>query len=226
MNLRPLRLDEVSFTHYMGKSEVAMTAYWRGVVGSANDFLSQEEAFDSEEAFVASELYQGLKTRAFQDLQLALENRFKTVAPLIRGTEEIEQAIENLNELPSLWGAATSILLRLKRCKAGSKIWESYDKKHTDISNRASEMSSQIRIALMEIKRTLDENNGEPTPKPELKSRWKDSTRVWEVVDITVQAEEPYYHLKLISGWYSMSTRVVEDVWFRGKKSEFQPPQS
>lgn len=53
--------------------------------------------------------------------------------------------------------------------------------------------------------------------EPELKSRWEDETRIWEVVDITTLAEEPYYHLKLVKGRHPMPERVVEDVWFRGK---------
>lgn len=222
MNLRQLRLEEASFSHFVGKSEVAVAAYWNGEKGFENRYTSSEEAFASEEAFTSSELYQELKTKAFQDLQRTLEHRFKVVAPLIRGTEGVNQAIENLNELPSLWSSARHLLTCLKRCKNGSKMWEVYDRRHIDISNRASEMSSQIRITLMEIKRTLDKNNSEPTPEPELKSRWKDMDRVWELVDITIMAEEPYYHLKLVSGWYSMPTRVVDSMWFRGKKVETQ----
>jgi hypothetical protein len=60
------------------------------------------------------------------------------------------------------------------------------------------------------------------TQQPELKSLWRDGTRLWEVVDITIMAEEPYFHLKLLKGRHPMPTRVVGDVWFWDKKSEVQ----
>ena len=41
-------------------------------------------------------------------------------------------------------------------------------------------------------------------------------------MNITLMAEEPYYHLKLISGKHPYPERVVEDVWFLGKKLEVQ----
>jgi hypothetical protein len=55
------------------------------------------------------------------------------------------------------------------------------------------------------------------SPEPKLKSQWKDGTRVWALIDITILAEEPYYHLRLVKGRHKHSERVVEDVWFRGK---------
>jgi len=151
MNLRQLRLEEVSFSQFVGKSEVAVAVYWNGETGFANWYTKSEEAFESEEAFTASELYQELKSKAFQDLQRTLEHRLKVVAPLIQGVEEVQ-----------------------------------------------------------------------PIPEPELKSRWKDGPRVWELVDITTMGEELYYHLKLISGRHPHSERVVDDLWFRGKKLEVQ----
>lgn len=87
MNLRQLRLEEASFAQAMSKSEVAVTAYWNGVIGFARSLL-YGESFESEETFIASELYQELKSKAFNDLQSVLEHRFKTVAPLIQETKE------------------------------------------------------------------------------------------------------------------------------------------
>jgi len=55
------------------------------------------------------------------------------------------------------------------------------------------------------------------SPEPKLKSQWKDGTRVWALIDITILAEEPYYHLRLVKGRHKYSERVVEDIWFRGK---------
>jgi hypothetical protein len=65
------------------KSEVAVTAYWNGGIGYAKWYLKSEEAFESEEAFAASDLYQDLKTKAFQDLQLTIDHWFKRVSPLL-----------------------------------------------------------------------------------------------------------------------------------------------
>jgi hypothetical protein len=88
VNLRQLRLEEASFSQAMSKSEVAVTAYWNGVIGFARSLLYYGESFESEETFIASELYQELKSKAFNDLQSVLEYRFKTVAPLIQETKE------------------------------------------------------------------------------------------------------------------------------------------
>lgn len=62
-------------------------------------------------------------------------------------------------------------------------------------------------------------------PEPKLKSLWKEGSRVWKVVDTTILAEEPYYHLKLVKGRHSMPTRVVYDIWFL-EKVEIHPSQA
>ena len=49
---------------------------------------------------------------------------------------------------------------------------------------------------------------------PPLKSRWSDGSRVWLVVDVTMQAEENYYHIRPLRGY---SRRVVDETWFFGK---------
>lgn len=53
----------------------------------------------------------------------------------------------------------------------------------------------------------------------ELKSKWKDGPRIWEVFDITNQAEVDYIHMKLIRGVHVlMDHKVVEKEWFDNKK--------
>ena len=49
----------------------------------------------------------------------------------------------------------------------------------------------------------------------ELSTHWKEGPRVWKLVDITTQAEEPYFHLELVKGKYPHPTRVVDEMFFR-----------
>jgi len=49
----------------------------------------------------------------------------------------------------------------------------------------------------------------------ELGTYWKEGRLVWKLVDITVQAEEPYFHLRLVKGKHIFANnRVVYSSFF------------
>lgn len=52
----------------------------------------------------------------------------------------------------------------------------------------------------------------------ECRTYWKDGSRVWRLDAITLIADEPYYHLKLVQGKHLFAKyRVVDSTWFDRK---------
>jgi hypothetical protein len=52
------------------------------------------------------------------------------------------------------------------------------------------------------------------TREPKLRTYWKEGSRIWLLVDISTQAEEPYFHLELVKGSHIFPKRVVDEVFF------------
>jgi len=51
----------------------------------------------------------------------------------------------------------------------------------------------------------------------ECRTYWKDGSKVWRLDDITILADEPYYHLKLVQGKNALEKQVVDSTWFDRK---------
>ena len=55
-------------------------------------------------------------------------------------------------------------------------------------------------------------------------SQWKDGRRVWVVTDVTMLAEQNFFHLKLVKGKHRFGVHwVVEGFWFEDKKEVEKP---